>query len=145
MFVYPKGAGDDQRIIRLCGESDTYLNREAWNNRLNIVISSSPKDQINQLKMPRKVENRVDVCSGCNRAPLVYQKIPLKVRSCLYPVVVVIKADVDTVIRAPKGRLHVQQRVANIFRTETRKKRNGKQWYYTRRVETVSYLVHVMG
>ena len=149
VFVYPSSTKEYKRIFRLCGEEDTYYNREGWNGKLNLVISSSPKDQISPLSnMPSKVTKRVHGKGAFQ----VFTKLPLEWRSCLYPVVVVIEDDVNAAIRAPKERLHTQHNTMVTWITLRRRRREVDPDLYTRKYSNTAklnrelkYFVHVMG
>ena len=154
VLVYPKSTDDlkgENAFVRLCGEVDTYYKREGWNGKLNLVISSSPKDQISPLlDMPSKVARRVHG----NWIFQVFTKLPLEWRSCLYPVVVVIKAEVNTALRAPKERLHTQHNTMVTWITLRRRRRDvvvvdpdlyTRKYRNTAKSGDLKYFVHVMG
>ena len=116
VIAYPQQADHDS-YARICGEDTTSL-KKIWKN-LNILIFSTAKDEPSK-KFERVLNKYVpdrdlDGYKYCPdegddpkiSAPTqsIYQVLPTEARSCLYPIILILKDDVHVAMEVPRNRL----------------------------------------
>ena len=129
---------DNKHYSRLCGEEYLYL-KGTWNEKYHYIIYSSPKGQsrsrfdgdLNQYSPERDLEGKKyrqntkdgTYNKGSTLAPAksIYQLLPTKARSCLYPIVLIVDSSVDVSLKVPKDRVRSHTYVPRIIRK--------RKWY----------------
>ena len=140
-----KKQSNKNHYSRICGEQSNsydYL----WQDKYHVIIYSSPKGEsvkkfdgyLNKYTPERDFEGRkysVHIEDGhtyeseerSNLAPAksIYQLLPTKARSCVYPIVLIVKDGVDVSMQVPEDCVRSHTYSARVIRYN-------KRWYWMR-------------
>ena len=115
VIAYPHQTGTDS-YSRICGEDTTFL-KTTWPKQkdivkqIDIIIFSTAKDEpskkfegfLNKYVPDRDLDDAEYYSSA--PAKSIYQVLPTEARSCLYPIILILKDDVHVAMEVPKNRL----------------------------------------
>ena len=128
VIAYKKQTSQNS-FSRLCGEDSIYMKILNWKSSLDIIIFSTRKDEpskkfdgiLNKYAPASDLQKvRYDKATwehDVRTAPAksIYQLLSTKARSCLYPLVLVVKDGVDVAMQVPNNRVFVHTYWARIL------------------------------